>query len=669
MDAAAVEEGTPPLAALTPLALEGTEEEPWEPPTSFPHVTNWKPAAAMQRKRRGSVLRTMSKTVDVRVALLGLSGVGKTTLAEQLAHADPVTITVTPVTPVDGHLVTHNPNSNLMMMIWDMNGEAKARRAHWPDQCVMAAAIMFCFDVSNPSSLELARDELFKVLSHPDLNPHAPLLIWANKMDVVGAITESALAEMLALDQRPDCAKRQWCVQGSVLHDRGRGMDHGLKWLYLALSQKVDKKAPLAPAPIAVPNENQSEIVTPVSYEEAHPPKNTPRPAASTPPKPTVSPSAKHRMMAMETAVEEEEEEEEEEESEEEEAEEEEEEGQQPEAEAEPEPEPEPEGATQTPPASPRAVASVESEADPELDSALEAELQQMDGKQLKQRALADGVSAAAVEDARDQERPWPVLIGLIIAQAGVLRAQEKQAKAKALQPVVGVSGKTTFGTKGAWLAPYATNYEPIDSGKGAKKKAKAREFRVVLCGLSGCGKTTVVMQAVKQCEITWEPALTPLEGEMTMHKHKTATLILWDLAGSEEGRGEWLQHLEDQAFSALVYVVDSTKQEEVLAGKAELARLLSAPTLPDDVPVLVLANKQDAEGAKMDAFGKPKRLLSASGALFLGAALPALLPACARVLTATRLAGRRDWGRAGHGAAGPSLACAGVQCEDRHGR
>ena len=77
----------------------------------------------------------------------------------------------------------------------------------------MAAAIMFCFDVSNASTLELARDELFKVLSHPDLNPHAPLLIWANKMDVVGAITEGALAEMLALGERPDCAKRQWCVR------------------------------------------------------------------------------------------------------------------------------------------------------------------------------------------------------------------------------------------------------------------------------------------------------------------------------------------------------------------------------------------------------------------------------------------------------------------------
>jgi len=273
------------------------------------------------------------------------------------------------------------------------------------------------------------------------------------------------------------------------------------------------------------------------------------------------------------------------------------------------------------------------------------------------------------VEDARDQERPWPVLIGLIIAQAGVLRAQEKQAKAKALQPVVGVSGKATFGAQGAWLAPYATNYEPIDSGKGAKKKAKAREFRVMLCGLSGCGKTTVVMQAVKQCEITWEPALTPLEGEMTMHKHKTATLILWDLAGSEEGRGEWLQHLEDQAFSALVYVVDSTKQEEVLAGKAELARLLSAPTLPDDVPVLVLANKQDAEGAKMDAFGKPKRCSSLCIWPSVSRRGTACAVACLRSGADCCAAWCRDWGRAGHGAAGPSLACAGVQCEDRHGR
>jgi hypothetical protein len=50
-----------------------------------------------------------------------------------------------------------------------MCGEEKARSDTWPDQCIMASALMFVFDASNPDSMAMARDELFKVLAHEEL--------------------------------------------------------------------------------------------------------------------------------------------------------------------------------------------------------------------------------------------------------------------------------------------------------------------------------------------------------------------------------------------------------------------------------------------------------------------------------------------------------------------
>ena len=54
--------------------------------------------------------------MEERVALLGLAKAGKTTLVEQLAHADPIKITNPPTTPHDGTLHTHNPTDNMMMV-------------------------------------------------------------------------------------------------------------------------------------------------------------------------------------------------------------------------------------------------------------------------------------------------------------------------------------------------------------------------------------------------------------------------------------------------------------------------------------------------------------------------------------------------------------------------
>ena len=222
----------------------------------------------------------MSKRSEERVAIFGLSKSGKTALALQLSYVDPIIMSTTPLTPPAGTCITYNPDESMMMMLWDMNGKETARRETWPAQCAPASAIMFVFNCADTSTFELAKEELYTLLSHPDLGPTVPLLVWANKMDVVGSIDESALASMLALESREDCARRQWCVQGSVMHDRAHGLDHGTKWLYQALSQKDNKKWTPLPAE-RVPNENLLEVIAACTYEEAHPPPTaSPRAAA-----------------------------------------------------------------------------------------------------------------------------------------------------------------------------------------------------------------------------------------------------------------------------------------------------------------------------------------------------------------------------------------------------
>ena len=145
------------------------------------------------------------------------------------------------------------------------------------------------------------------MLANESLHEQAPLLVWANKMDVEGSMTESELSEYLSLWMRPDCEHRQWCVQGSVMHDMGRGVDHGMKWLYMALAQKQTRKWSSTVREQVAP-ENAVEVVTAVKRDAKAPAK---APGAD-----QSSPGRARMHSTAESIVEDDEEEEEEEEEE-----------------------------------------------------------------------------------------------------------------------------------------------------------------------------------------------------------------------------------------------------------------------------------------------------------------------------------------------------------------
>ena len=128
-------------------------------------------------------------------------------------------------------------------------------------------------------------------------------------------------------------------------------------------------------------------------------------------------------------------------------------------------------------------------------------------------------------------------------------------------------------------------------------KLGKGREFRVLVAGMEDAGKTTFMMQLEKKTAITWASPATPMEGEMTIQKHRDHSLIVWDMNGSAEGRNKWEMHIEAVgALSAIIYVVDASAKYMLSTARLELERLMKYPNIGANVPFLLIANKMDAE-------------------------------------------------------------------------
>ena len=69
----------------------------------------------------------------------------------------------------------------------------------------------------------------------------------------------------------------------------------------------------------------------------------------------------------------------------------------------------------------------------------------------------------------------------------------------------------------------------------------------------------------------------------------------LWDLGGQPKFRNMWERYC--RGVGAIVYVVDAADVDSLETAKQELHSLISKPTL-QNIPLLVLANKNDLQGA-----------------------------------------------------------------------
>jgi signal recognition particle receptor subunit beta len=75
--------------------------------------------------------------------------------------------------------------NNITLTLWDVGGNARKLWKHYYDKI---DSLVFVVDCSDDKRLELAKSEMLKVISDPELDA-CPMLIFANKQDMDGSIS------------------------------------------------------------------------------------------------------------------------------------------------------------------------------------------------------------------------------------------------------------------------------------------------------------------------------------------------------------------------------------------------------------------------------------------------------------------------------------------------
>ena len=125
------------------------------------------------------------------------------------------------------------------------------------------------------------------------------------------------------------------------------------------------------------------------------------------------------------------------------------------------------------------------------------------------------------------------------------------------------------------------------------KKLLMYNDFRILMLGLDFSGKTTILYQ-LKMGEAVKTIKTIGFNVE-TIHYEMHNTYTIWDVGGEDKQRCLWKHYYQNT--DGIIYVVDSNDLDK-LEDNAKIIKNISSEEELKDCPILVLANKQDLNGA-----------------------------------------------------------------------
>eukprot|EP00043_Microstomoeca_roanoka_P004331 m.49036 g.49036 ORF g.49036 m.49036 type:complete len:180 (-) comp12442_c1_seq2:297-836(-) len=157
---------------------------------------------------------------EQKVIIVGLDNAGKTTILYQYLLSEVVV-----TSPTIGSNVEEVTYKNMHFVMWDIGGQ-ESLRTSWTTYYTGAKALILVIDSTDRERLSLAKEELYRMLAHEDLQG-SHVLVFANKQDLKGAMTSAEISKEFNLTSIKD---HSWHIQ-SCCGLTGEGLYEGLEWL------------------------------------------------------------------------------------------------------------------------------------------------------------------------------------------------------------------------------------------------------------------------------------------------------------------------------------------------------------------------------------------------------------------------------------------------------
>ncbi|CAF9923750.1 MAG: hypothetical protein ALECFALPRED_002538 [Alectoria fallacina] len=168
-----------------------------------------------------SILRKARlKDKEMRILMLGLDNAGKTTIVKRLMNED-----VNTVSPTLGFIIKTIDYEGYRLNIWDVGGQ-KTLRTYWRNYFEKTDALIWVVDATDRLRITDCRQELGSLLLEERLMG-ATLLVFANKTDVGGCMTDDEIGKGLQLD----AIKTHKCTVLRCSAITGENLQEGLAWV------------------------------------------------------------------------------------------------------------------------------------------------------------------------------------------------------------------------------------------------------------------------------------------------------------------------------------------------------------------------------------------------------------------------------------------------------
>ncbi len=164
------------------------------------------------------------------MVMLGLDAAGKTTLLYRLLHGSAGEVETT--IPTIGFNLETLEIQQTQLRCWDVGGCDKIRPL-WRPYTTGVNAIIFVVDSHDTERFDQAKEQL-DIFLNDDTCTHVPLLVVANKQDLLGA---RPLAEVVAALGLSEVSDRNWYAQ-AVSCVQGAGIPPCFEWLESILQGK-----------------------------------------------------------------------------------------------------------------------------------------------------------------------------------------------------------------------------------------------------------------------------------------------------------------------------------------------------------------------------------------------------------------------------------------------